>query len=218
LSVRQSIQILPNRLNQRLTANFDQNEIYLDLGKIDANLKAESGNQVDVKVNESRSKDICELDSSKMLTLRRPGICEIELSADGNRTYLPFSMKVSLDIKPSRQTLDLNVPKSISLKEKSFSFSVRLSSKLPVKVTTLDSARCKVQNQNGNVTISLIDIGNCRLKFVSQRNLNFENISRKTVVKILPFDTTITCQAGKLAKKVITGFRPKCPAGYKLIR
>ena len=109
------------------------------------------------------------------------------------------------------------VPKRVNYKSKSVRLNLRSSAGFEVRLVDDGGKACNTSGDWGDLQVKLTWKGECNLKVDARQTPDYEPVETEISFKIDPHITTITCKAGELSSRKVTGFLPKCPAGYKRI-
>lgn len=220
-NVLSQFQILPNRINQSISPSGVLRSVKLSEGAVNLNFTSPSGNPISITPLGAETTQTCRLSSTNpvKIDLINVGTCTFQLKVEGNVAYYGTTREVSFDVLQRAHSLVgvETVPKRVNYKSKSVRLNLRSSAGFEVRLVDDGGKACNTSGDWGDLQVKLTWKGECNLKVDARQTPDYEPVETEISFKVDPHITTITCKAGELSSRKVTGFLPKCPAGYKRI-
>ena len=152
------------------------------------------------------------------------GTCTLTYQSEANSSYLASDLyKVSFEVTRDPQTITFTPASPVNLANKSLTLAATTSSGGTVIYSSSTNEVCSVSGstlnlvKSGSCTVTATQVGTATLAPISAvTNINIVG-EPIVVAKPTVMSKSISCIKGKTLKKV-SGFNPKCPKGYKIMR
>lgn len=164
----------------------------------------------------SESQSFCKTSGAGIVVFLAQGECKLQFTSTSyqNKVGAPPT-SYSLNIRPQRikQVIpELNLSTKYDISKSPLDLSLFSDAGLKVKFTALTDEVCFVAGDS----LILRNGGTCELQAAQEGDDNTLAAESKFFnIQVAVNKTAVVCLKGKQSKKV-TGFSPKCPAGYKL--